>query len=244
MSSKIILFGILIIAITSCSDTDNDDNISMNIQVQYEGNPFVFFNDYTYPDGRTFNLSRLSFYMSEVTLSDGTTTSESGDPLYIDLTNSHATQELADEGLELTFEETGITEVSELQFNIGLDATTNATNPNDYTSSNPLSRSAEYWSSWNSYIFAKIEGNIDLDGDNVKETGFTLHLGSDDALRRLSFSQSQVDNTIDVTIDIEDIFISNGVIFDLEEVNRIHSLNQMEDINWLMDRLSDAIRVE
>jgi hypothetical protein len=242
MLKHIFLVAAGVIMLGACSSDQKD--VTINFKLQYDGAPFVFFQDYNYPDGKVFNLTRLSFYISDIDLSDGNTIESFVRPIYVDLTNSHATNASAQNGYDLVLEDTELSNITNLNFNIGISPVLNSTTPNDYTSDNDLSRSAEYWMSWNSYIFAKIEGNVDLDGDQVKESGVALHLGSDAALRRVNFDGFNSSGDIDVIIDVKDIFQNQSAVFDIENTTRIHNLSQIDKINVLMDNLVNAISAE
>jgi len=244
MLKNTILLFILVLGFVSCSDSDDTIDTNINFALEYDGSPFVFFNDYTYPDGKVFNLTRLSFYISDIEVSDGTTSELKEQVTYVDLTNSHSSASGAVAGYDLEVKDVGLTDFTSLNFNIGLNAAQNATNPNDYTSDNDLSRSAEYWTGWNSYIFAKIEGNIDLDGDMVKETGVALHLGSDETLRIINLTNISSNEEIRLKIDVKNIFQNGTEIFDIETTSRIHSLAQIDQANELMDNLKAAVRLE
>ena len=246
MRKNLFLFLILSISIVSCSDTEENNQIDskLNIRLEYNGEPFVFFNDYEYPDGKTFNLTRISFYLSEIRVSNSNTTLVTGIPEYVDLTNSHSDVQKAEIGFDFPLNDLNISDFSQISFNIGLTENDNSTHPNDYTSDNDLSRSAEYWISWNSYIFAKIEGNIDLDGDQIKETGIALHLGSNEALRNISFENIVNNDQVDIVINVEEIFENANNIFDIETTSRIHSLSQIDQTNEIMDNLAAAFKIQ
>lgn len=236
----IVLAFLSIITFYSCSDDDAET--ILNFRLEYEGEPFVFFKDYSYPDGKTFNLTRLSFYISDIQLSSTGQGSSSSVPEYLDFTNSHADESKAMDGFDLPMQLSPDGDITGVSFSIGLNEELNATVPNIYPSSHAMSRSAEYWASWNSYIFAKIEGNIDLDGDQVKETGVVLHLGSDEAFRTININGLANTDNVDLVIEVKDIFQNGSDIFDIETTHKIHNLSQMAESNILMDNLVSAIR--
>ena len=90
------------------------------------------------------------------------------------------------DGYTLFEGKTKLSALDRLRFNIGLTPEQNSTVPADYTSGSPLAMPGEYWLAWKSYIFLKIEGWIDLDGDGMAETGVALHLGSDEVMKSIS----------------------------------------------------------
>ena len=117
----------------------------------------------------------------------------------------------------------------------------------DYPQNHPLFFSGEYWDSWDSYIFFKIEGKADVDMDGTKETPIALHGGSNAAFRAKDFTmdfsvEAQKTTTLVFTIDVKDIFDNNGTVYDLVETPQIHSLSQIPQTNELADNLKEAMR--
>lgn len=239
--SKFWAFLLVSILLTACGDDDTFDELTLNIKLKYNNNPLVMFEEVEYPDGTPIEFSRFSFYASEFESKSSSFTALDNNSYYFDLTTSHASLESAEKGF--TFDKAALlvdNQVS-LAFNIGVSPEVNAMSPVDFSSGNDLSRTGEYWSDWNSYVFAKIEGKMDFDNDGVKDA-FTLHLGSDDALRRISLDKSSDEQSL--IINVDEIFKNNQVIFDLKSSPRIHSLTQIDQINQLMDNIVDAIEFE
>ncbi len=117
----------------------------------------------------------------------------------------------------------------------------NAKVPADFSSDNVLSNAAEYWAGWKSYVFAKVEGFIDLDGDGDEETGFALHLGGDDAYRAVSISDKMAldesSTKLYIDIQLERLFMNNGVMYDIAANPQIHSPEQNPIVIVLSDNL-------
>ena len=135
--------------------------------------------------------------------------------------------------------------ISTATFNLGLTPAQNALAPNDYPVDSDLSNSAEYWIGWESYVFAKIEGLVDLDNDGNPESTFALHLGSDDIMRSITMEEIDQNGdtyTLDIDIDLQNIFERNGDVFDIVETTNIHSLAQINEANFLIDNWQSAIQ--
>jgi len=235
------------IAIISFSSCGNEEDIVFNFKLEYEDQPLILFTDYTYPSGEQFQIQRVSFFISDLTLESA----EHGDIQlseveYIDLTNSHVSEEAAQEGFQLVMDGTGIESYEGLSFNIGLDPEQNSNVPEDFVSSNPLSNSAEYWRSWNSYIFIKIEGKMDIDADGAYGSGesFQLHIGSNASMRSFSTVKSSDDNNIIISVD--DIFSHDDNTYDLATNPRLHVLDDetIRNMGFLATGLEQAIRVD
>ncbi len=241
MNLKSLLPGfviVLVLLFTSCG-TD-EENLMLNFKLKYDNSPLIMFDEYTYPTGETFNITRFSFYISEVNLLSGGESTEVAEVEYIDLTMANIDSESSENGYNYVLRDTEGSSASEISFNIGLTDAMNNTVPADYSSNHPLALSGEYWSSWTSYIYIKIEGNIDLDGDGTLEQGVALHLGSSEVMREVQFSDLNNDGEFSLEINLKKVF-ENGDIYDIAANPRIHNLNQIDQANILVDNLTQSI---
>ena len=188
--TSLFILLILLTGIFSSCGKDKIIDTSVNIKMTYGDNPLVMFEEVNYPDGTPMYFTRVSFFVEDLQLQseDNTYTLMNRD--YIDLSTDHSTENQAAIGSSI-----GNIELPEgdynVSFNIGVDAVDNAKTPVDFTSDNVLSRVSEYWTGWKSYIFIRVEGKIDLNGDGVVEEGFALHLGGDDAYTQINVSNSR-----------------------------------------------------
>lgn len=218
-------------------------SIDLNIKLEYNGQPLVIFNDYNYPDGKKMDFTRVSFYTSEMKL-DETTINEVE---FHNLTNTHSTVELANEGYSWKIENVQPGNYSELSFNIGVPPELNNMDPGSFPSGHPLAKPAENWFSWMSYIFLKIEGNIDFDDDEEAEFGIALHTGSNEALRRLSLDypveiKENEETKVNLIFDIYDLFDGPDGLFPIKEYPQIHSLTQLDGVIELSNNLNNSFK--
>ena len=228
----------LSIFFSSCSKSDVSE-LAFNVKLEYNGEPLVFFEPVDYGDGREFEFTRFSLYVSDLSLIKDDVAVEVMDVDYWDLTSSHADIASATAGFNYNLDLDEAMSYDAVQFNIGLNSEQNASTPQDHNSSSALSLTGEYWANWNSYVFVKIEGRMDLDNDGISD-GIALHLGSDEALRQVELQQLDSPETIGLKIDLAQVFEG----FDIDNNPRIHSLNQMPQINLLSDNLVESIVVE
>jgi len=232
------------LSFNSCGDPDTD--IELNFKLKYEDQPLVFFKDYTYPTGERFQFKRISFFLSDITTNPQNSESTNIREVdYLDLTSSHLSEEAANEGHTITIKDTGVESFSGISFNIGLTEDQNSQVPEDFVSSNPLSDAAEYWRGWESYIFFKIEGSIDINGDGEYGSGeaFQLHLGTDDSMRKFS---GGTENSSEITIAVDKIFSYDGMTYDLIANPRLHSLTPeiLESMDFLATGISGAFEAK
>lgn len=233
----------LTLLLISCGD--DTSQFDMNVQLSFEDSPLVIAQDYTYPDGRTIRFNRVSFFISDLRVSDGIESVELIEAQHINLTQSHLDADAAEIGFQVISENLDMPTISSATFNLGLTPNQNALAPNDYPTDSDLSNSAEYWIGWESYVFAKIEGLVDLDDDGNPESTFALHLGSDDIMRSVTMEEidQNGDNyTLDIDIDLLSIFERNGTVYDIVETTNIHSLAQIDEASFLIDNWQAAIQ--
>jgi len=216
--------------------------IDLNIKLEFDGIPLVMFEDYTYPDGRKMNFTRCSFYTSDMKLDERVI----NEVEFHNLTNDHATADLAESGYTYTIENVLPGNYESLSFNIGVPQELNDKDPGEFPSGHPLAKPAENWFSWKSFIFLKIEGNIDLDDDGEMETGIAIHTGANEALVNIAMSYPVQINAnevtpMNITLDVYDVFKGEERIFPIDDFAQIHSLSQLDAVIELSNNLINAI---
>ena len=244
----ILIIIFLTIGLGSCGKMSDEEagEINFRIKLVYGEQSLEMFKVYEYPITKDkFLMSRLSFYISELTIH-----TPNGDFLikdidYLNLTNSH-TAPLAANGLEYKISGVKPGNYTSVDFGIGVPKIYNAKAPKDFRADDILSSSAEYWSAWKSYIFFRPEGQISLNGKPISETSFALHLGADESFKKITLAKSinvvkdQVTN-VDIILDMQKFF-SGKTLYDIRQTQQIHSLNQMPLMQQLSENLSTAFR--
>jgi hypothetical protein len=93
-----------------------------------------------------------------------------------------------------------------------VDSATNATRPGNYTSASPLFDGANYWESWNSYIFAMVEGKVDTGTVTpVFNLQYLYHTGRNSLYRTKTINKTfdivaGQANRLDLRLDIRKLF--------------------------------------
>ena len=248
LSFKIFTFITISLMYMSCGDdtpdnTQNQDgSVEMALKVTYDGQPLVTSEEYMYPDGKAMYFSRFSFYLSELALrtEEGVASAEGANYLYVG--QAHATAAGAAEGYKFNLNGVKSGDYVNLSFGIGVPAVENSMLPANFPSDNDLSLSGEYWGNWNSYVFCKVEGMIDFDGDGIPESDFALHLGADEAFadieldRDFSVMDEQTTELV-IPIELRNFFLNDGVIYDIEANPKLHNLSQSGEVNQLARNL-------
>jgi hypothetical protein len=170
--------------VCGCSPIEPEGFLEVNIKAVYNAKPLVI-NEVVDYNGKKMRITKLSFFISS--LSARATTDNVGVHL-VDFTNfDRLSAAEAGFGLKLPY---NIGQHESFGGKIGLPTATNALKPKDFSSSSPLSDASHYWDSWNSYIFTKLEGLLDKDGDGRFETGITLHTGGNEVGQTFNFKKS------------------------------------------------------
>lgn len=244
----LIIFAMIFLGLASCSKMDKESSGDLNLRfkLMYGTQPFEMFKEYSYPvTNDPFLMTRLSFFISDITLRSSSGALNIKDIDYLNLTAAH-TPPLPSNGFEYTIKGIKPGSYTSIDFGVGVPAASNAKAPKDFNSGSILSSAAEYWSSWKSYIFFRPEGQISLEGKPINETSFALHLGGDGAFRVIDLDKSFTINpdqttNLDIIIDMQKFF--NGTsLYDIRNTQQIHSLSQMPLITQLADNLVTAFR--
>lgn len=131
--------------------------------------------------GNPIRFSNINFYIADLVAVNDDGETELSEIQFISLTDSHKTAIDAEQGTVMSFSNVPVGTYNQLKFGVGVPADLNKTNPSDYSTTHPLGadNSGEYWEAWDSYIFAKIEGQYDVNGDgfDANDISFAYHIG-------------------------------------------------------------------
>lgn len=245
---KLLTLLMISMAYMSCGDdtpdtTQNQEgSIEMALKVTYDGEPLILSQNYVYPDGKAMYFSRFSFYMADITLRTEEVVASSDNTNYLNVGQAHQTAEGAAEGLKFNLNGVKSGDYVNLSFGVGVPVEENNMTPADFPSDNDLSLAGEYWPGWESYIFCKVEGVIDFDGDGNPESDFALHLGADEAFvdveidRDFSVNDNQTTELV-LPIELKNFFLDGSSIFDIEANPKLHNLSQSAEVNQLARNL-------
>lgn len=189
---------------TGC-DKNETSSLMLHLHPKVGSEVFAFNQDYTI-NGTTVQFTLAQFYLYGFTL-QGADADQTIDKYYL----VNAGQMMYDAGEINSGEFTGFT------FNIGVDSVTNGQTEENFTSrpaDDPLAQQdpAMHWN-WNTgYIFAKLEGMIDTDGDNVVDAVWQRHIGKNEMHRMVNIA---------ISTPIEVIGDTYSLNFDLDYGNFI-----------------------
>jgi hypothetical protein len=244
---KLLFFALTFIILTSLKCKHNVEplgEIQFTFKPIYNNAPLVINKVYDY-NGKKIRFTRLSFFISPTIL---VPTSEKQSTQVIPLLKANFTDLDTDakaaDGIKfnLKFIQTSY---SNITMGIGVNENSNSKKPKDFPSESPLSDAGDYWDDWKSYIFSKLEGSMDKDGDGRFETGITLHTGGNEVYQNVSFRKNY---------DIKDMPIANlefsldlnklltGI--DLTTINATHQTGDLPTMKKLMGNFPTALTLK
>lgn len=216
--------------------------VDVTFKLQYDDRPLVLFTPYDYPGGYTINFTRYSTYLSDIQLDEASTVPTQ--VVWAPISDNNVDEASAAAGytVRLTAPPGDYRDIS---FALGISPELNAMEPADFPSGHPLAAPGEYWLSWRSYVFTKIEGNVDTDGDGSVDQSFALHLGGDNAYSRIGSDMdlrlaTGASEALTISIDLMDWLTSvpDGP-YDLIGDGSIHSLSHQPLIDQLLANYQD-----
>ncbi len=220
-----ILFGGL--ACSGCKDGGDPTSVApVNVvfKATFGDQPLVILKKYDYLSGKQALFNRFQFFVGDVELLKANgTTQKLVDIGFVDLNLTDETAAAA--GRTLTFADIPVGEYTGIRFGVGVPAAMNNVNPNTLPETDPrcVNGRGEFWSGWQSYIFMKIEGQYDANGDGgAFETSLTYHCGSDAVYRTVTLpvtidveNHAGHDHHVPVTVDVQKILMEAGQPLDL-----------------------------
>lgn len=221
---KILLLPLLLLLAVACRDDDDCclppliEEFELTFKTKTQAGNLILLENFSLEDGTLVNLNRLQFYISNIRLLQGSNEVAIKD---VDLVSfeRHTDTDKAEAGETLSISGVPEGEFSGIRFGIGVMPELNGNSPNYYANEQPesvLSAGLHHWNSWNSYVFAKIEGYFDANGNGVCGGGdsdetITYHTGIDELYREKTILAPISVNEIggaefSIILDVDKIF--------------------------------------
>ena len=250
---KKISFILLLISLTTLSFRCSKEEccvypigtLNMNFKAMYANKPLVINQIYDYNDKKV-KFSKLQFFLS----SDiNYFTQSTGQYNKVPVSNLINFTDLADStkanaGILLPMSIASGT-YTLMNFDIGVNKNINTKSPKDFKFPDGMADEGNFWPPWKSYIFVKLEGSIDNDGNGTLETGITLHTGGDEVLKNVQFKKNyQIEDLKTTTVNFElnvNELVKN---IDLTTVNSTHQVGSIPIMKTMMGNFSTALTVK
>ena len=223
---------------------EEPSNLDLNINIKsfYNSKPLIInqINDY---NGKKIRFTRLSFFVTSPRATTSGKTVQFSNSTF--LSNFTAEDSLkANQNIRLSFNAIA-GNYTAIDFGIGVPTADNAKQPKDFSSTDDLADAGNYWDAWNSYIFIKLEGLLDKDGDGRFETGVTLHAGGNELYKQLKYDKTfgigQGSPTyLNFELDINKLV--NGI--DLTTYNSSHQVGDIATMRIMMNNLNTAMTLK
>ena len=214
---RYVVFFTLALVLVSCQPDAKDNTLSIKFNINAGTTPLAYNTDYSI-DTLTIQYTTVRFYISQPVFSSGADFISFNDAYFLgDAGNSNNTFVVGDLGKRT---------IDGIAFGFGVDSSRNTQHGSkaqpaySYTLSNPLSSANNMYWSWNpGYIWMKLEGRMDTNGDGDFDDAneiFSLHTGIDAAYRYISrtfvFSMNDAPKTVQVDMDINRFFDNYDLI--------------------------------
>ncbi len=236
-----IFFSLLILGLASCNDdpADTEGTVTLHFKAVYDDIPLQMFNNRPFENGQTLEFTHLSMIISDLELLKQGSSELLDEVEIVNLTFDNTTA--AEAGYTLTISGVPTGTYDGMRFGVGVPADVNAKKPADFSSGNPLSNTAYYWTPWSSYIFMKTEGRLDTIGNGTTDLGFALHTGSDALYNILEANipltvQDGLETNMDIVIDYKKVL--QGV--DIKANPQNHSPDDISTITAIVNNLAIA----
>src|SRR5690606_5127759 len=153
--STITAFALLL---SSCEYKNLEDlnaTVELNFKANYDDELLLLEKEYLYgDDNMPIKFSQFNFYIADVALiRESGTAAELIDIGFVDFPYDLNQARDAEKGQVIQLKGIPTGKYVGIRIGFGVPAALNATKPNNYPSSNPLSMASHYWDGWNSYIF-------------------------------------------------------------------------------------------
>lgn len=251
------IFLVAIMALASACGPGVDDDllptvdVSLNLKGAFGDELLLMRKDYQFDENTIIRFNRVSFYLSDVVfINDAEEETGVIDLELIDFTDfTEMNPGNADQGLSFLGTNIPVGDYTGLKMGLGVPADLNRLSPDDQSlgDGHPLTSSIHYWQGWQSYMFAMIEGTIDLNGNGTYETdeSFKYHTGKDEAyetaylLKSLSLTEN-MNPELAVTLDIKKIFLNadGSPVFDPSVNKNTHNPDDFPFIRQFMSYFS------
>ncbi len=221
---------------------------TIKFNAMYDGQPLEKYKNYDYATYQV-QFSRFHAFMSNIALLNGSQETPLSEIAWVDffpdlVSNNYAVT------VPLAIANVPDGTYTGIRLGYGVPPALNALQPKDFVSTHPLSRENEYWLGWKSYIFNKIEGQVDLDKNGTFDGGLVYHCGSDAVYREYTFNlpiKVEPGATLEVEFDLKKLFTINGTWLDLTNPYNHITSNDVNDVvvaKILMDNFGNATTVK
>lgn len=251
-SLRMFLVLVIGLAISSCKGEGDTEKAPLTLRFRgdFGTEPLVMFaNAYSYPGGMQVKFQNFLYYISDIHLikEDGNRQplAEVALVSFKDVQN----QTTASQGVVIPDMEVPAGTYTGIGFGVGVAPSLNGTQPGDYKAGHPLTDN--YWSWALGYIFTKIEGNADLNGDGSfdENAKLTFHIGANSLYQIKTLEKPIIVKPgepieLPLRVDLKRVLVApEGNYLDFSLIRQDHT-NDMMVARFIMENLAEAITLE
>lgn len=252
--NKLLVFLLCTVIFTACKDDEKTEiteksSLSINFYAKMGDKSIVLEETMGILNGNNLRFSKLGFFISDfsLTTNNGANVTDIFDLNHIDFSNNK-TLALAEQGVTINNDQIPVGNYTGIKFSFGVNSDFNAQAPSDFAATHPAGNSDLYWNAWESYIFSTTEGRLDTQGDDNFDKLFVWHTGSNDALRIVNLPidieiSQDGDATIDITLDLETLLLSEDSVNPLE-VDQLHTAESLSSMLMVSDLYQRSFSVK
>jgi hypothetical protein len=259
LNMKKILFAFLIpmiavsLFLVSCDDDDDNNieetgNLEITFLATYDGEPLVFKRTYDYEGDQQIQFEVSEFYLSDMEMA-GPVQLILADIFSVNFEDVSQDENLAEQGIVVTFQDIPAGTYGDLEMGIGVSSDLNSMAPSDFGSGHPLRDESNYWQPWNSYIFSKLEGNLDSLGNDNFDVSYVYHSGKDELYttinRDLTVEIRPGETTkMNFVVDHRDLLFRGNEALDIKAKPTAHSAGDLEYPRFILENFDQALKLE
>ncbi len=216
---------------------------------KYQGQTFVAGKTYKYKDNLPIQFVGFAFFMADFKLSNSSQEAKTtvllqrpdfGQPRYLN-------EATAKGGDTLKLGNIPIGAYNKFTFGVGVPAESNKKTPKDFKEPELLSDYSAYWDSWKSYIFSRIEGAADANGDGLFDDSFTYHTGFDKMYRTISLDKAvsiseNIVTRVTIEVDLYNLLSTTNKTVSVLTETQSHGPNEEALAKFIMDNYQAAIK--
>jgi hypothetical protein len=234
-------------AIVFLSSCQKEYGVTLNFLANYDGEPLVVLQEYTYIDGQQITFGTSDFLINNVFLTNGDGENvQLLDLELIDFDSHNVDATSANLPISYTIPAIPKGSYTSITFSLGVDPTRNATKPESYGPDEILSYSGRYWQAWDSYIFSKFQGNL-TPSDDRPPVGWLFHTGKDEVYRTFTFPidlDLVANGVIELNLDHKALFsLADGEYLDIYSKPTNHDPQDLEPLILITENFATALEV-
>jgi len=195
---KLPQFLFLLLGVTIGTASVAQMPVDLKLHHEWDGQALVYGQNYMDAGGRTVTISRVNYYMSEVTLNH-----DGGQSQVLPATWVLGKGNVTNYSLGTAT----LNELESVDFGVGVEQATNHLDPALYSAGHPLAQQSPsmHWGWTSGYFFLCIDGMVDVSGDGFVDTSFEIYCIGDNLYTNTSVASTGTANgalEIHMSVDV------------------------------------------